>query len=262
VPLKIDDLIRTLKDRMASISFEGQSRKMKYILLTLLLLTACGEDFVDPVPVLMSHLNPVNDFELIRTDLLNNHLEGAESEEEIAIRLRGLIHNSVTVAKTDEVFDYTRFYERYINSIYGDEPHLCSGQAYLYMLTLKAMRIPSRYVGLFNATGADYWSHATTEVFLNDKWQISDATFNTVVITNTGDYLTWRDLHEGKEYALTNDSLLWVWEIWEKAGITNHLVIYPSFMNNLFQLVPDDWDGIVNGEPVIPEHADMYLLLR
>lgn len=235
---------------------------MKYILLIIILLTACG-DLREPVveaPV-EQPVNPmVQALINIRQDLMSNHLEPDMTDEEIVIALRTLIHNAVTLGAPSKVYDFTIPWERYTGSIRGDEPQSCGGQSYLYELCLAAMGIPARHVGLYNSTDAGYWSHATTEVYLNGEWFISDSTFNTGFISNTGDYLSWQEIRDGKEYGLTNTSLLWIWKIWEKAEITNHIIIYPYFTD--IELVPKGWNGIVNGKNVIPTGPDMYSIIN
>jgi hypothetical protein len=158
------------------------------------------------------------------------------------------------------LLDWSDYWGRYVGAVYGDETHLCGGLSYLYMLVLKAMGIQSRYVGIFDSIEHNYRSHVTVEVFVDGMWWISDPTFNTSVISSTGEYLNWKDIRADVPYSLTNEDHKKLWDVWiVKGQFTNYMIIFSVNINEI-ELVPSSWDGILeNGNNLIPNQGNMYL---
>jgi hypothetical protein len=122
-------------------------------------------------------------------------IERLDSSEK-AIALSTLIHNEVKIEPVTGM-DFTNI-DRIVYKALDGDGHLCQGLAFIYIITLKAFQIESRYVGLFEKTASEgiLNSHATVDVWINGRWVAIDPTFNMTLRDSSGDFISWEQARE------------------------------------------------------------------
>lgn len=241
--------------------------KVKYILLLVVLLAACGDEraLIEAFPEIQQDTKRFEDLAYIKDDL-SNHIGIYNGTLDLVSKIINAVHKNTTVRANPPEYDWYDFRGRYDGAFYNGEPHLCGGLAFLGSVALRAYDIPSRYVGLYNSVYPGYWSHATLEAYVPEHgWIIADPTFGSLAINNsTGMYMSWQDVREGEPVRLSDESHRSTWDIWAEAEITNYIIRYPATAEGIeypTELIPEWWDGVVNGVNILPTGYDMYSII-
>jgi len=164
---------------------------MKKAIIITLLLTGCGaaEAPVEPTPVMQIQpvevdVAPVVDHRaVILSDLGLDPSEKYDAED-LAYLAREFVYKTNTWPTEDSTWievndDFFPVYEAWK---LGEAKFKCGGSGYTLAWMLEEIGVPARGVQLAAQTfldgEANLDTHVTTEVFLNGKWVVQDATFN------------------------------------------------------------------------------------
>lgn len=115
---------------------------------------------------------------------------------ELAIVLRNMLHQRflyiANVASWPSQDAYERFREAIVARTTGV---LCQGLAWVYQDLLLSFGIPAREVGLYsNISNVAAPTHASVEVYVNNRWIVMDPTFNIAMRDASGNYLSYQQI--------------------------------------------------------------------
>jgi hypothetical protein len=190
---------------------------------------------------------------------LEPRLMDSTDELQTAILLRNLIHQRVPLKSTAPDANFTHYRRTFYRSLLDDKyGHICGGLAYNYLLALRAFGIRARYVGIYSqATDAPkpVDSHASVEVFIDERWFVQDPTFNCTLVNEAGVALGWaevaRTIRKGAAIRADTNG----YAVAESRTLGNYYISLPALCRYVvFGLTtagqdnyrwPASWDGLV-----------------
>ncbi len=182
---------------------------MKYsIIVILLILTGCGSS--------NTHYTPGIHRAEVMDDLKITDLSDAKS---VVAKVREYVYlNNIAPANwplkppfgpVSGINTKGDFYNQYIQWKAGQYRFECGELGYVQEWMLEELGIPAHDVALATVdyfNGNIYTTHVTTEAYFNNKWSVTDATFNVTLQCNNGEDAS---IHELKDCLNKGGTITW-----------------------------------------------------